>query len=177
MALKNGSTHYKNKKMSLINKWGIFILCSIAVAILFVCSWFIVKFQAEFPLLFKIIWFAIVIAVLISWLMIPFNGLKITSNGTVVFVADLRIKRVSLNELVSLNITFLKWQKNKYSVCLELTYKNGKYFKKDYSQQFKNLQRKKLLMSMYTISGERVAEIEQNLKDTPHCNISYALAE
>ena len=176
MTLKNGSIHYKSKKMSLINKWGIFALGSIAVVIMLACSLLIVKYLSEFPLPFTIIWFLMVIIVLISWLMMPFNGLKITPDETIVFVADVRVTRVKLDELVSLNITFFKWQNNKYSACVEITCKNGKYFKKDYSQQFRNLQRKKLLISMYTISKQSVESIEQNFKNIPHCSISYAVA-
>lgn len=174
--MTNSFTNIHKAHATFVNKWKIFALSSIAVVIMLACSWLLVKFHDEFPLPFTIIWFLIVIAVFIPWLMIPFNGLKITAHETMVFVADVRVTRVKLDDLVSLNVTFFKWQNNKYSACVEITCKNGKYFKKDYSQQFRNLQRKKWLMSMYTISKQRVEDIEQSLKDIPHCNISYAVA-
>lgn len=176
MKTDNLRTNADKTHVAFINKWLIFALSGVAVVIMLACSWLLVKFHDELPLPFTIIWFLMVIIVLISWLMIPFNGLKVSRKGTVVFVSDLRVTRVKIDDLVSLNISFLQWENGKYSTCVEITCKNGKYFKKDYSLQFKNLKRKQFLMSMYTISKQRVENIEQNFKDIPHCNISYAVA-
>ena len=52
---------------------------------------------------------------------------------------------------------------------IKIVYRDGKFFSKDYSKQFRNMKNKKLALSMYTITKRKVERICNKLVDLDIC--------
>lgn len=166
----NGSTICK--KMSFINKKVIVFLLMILLIIIVCCSFFVFAFWVEMPMLIKIFWPILSLILLMGILITPLNGMVIGKKGTIVFIPDFRIKVFKISDLEKMALVFTEQENNKYSVLTKLIFKNGKIFIKDYSKQFKNIKKKKLALSVYTIKREKVNKISQQITNIDICTIT-----
>ena len=103
---------------------------------------------------------------------IVFKRILWHQKGTIFFVPDFRIKKIYLNELERISFNFNEWENCKYSVAVKFVFKDGRIFKKDYSKQFRNMQNKKLAMSVYTIKKRKVDKICEEILDLKNCFIT-----
>jgi hypothetical protein len=172
MISNNGLMTYKNKYLSFINKFKITSLLCLALVILLPCSYFVFEYWYEMPVFMKIFWPILIVITLIGTLITPFNGMIILRNGKIFFVPDFRLIKTNVQILERISFTFNEWENNKYSVKVKFVYKDGDFFIKDYSKQFRNMKNKKLAMSMYTITKTQVDKICRKLSDMEFCVIS-----
>lgn len=170
--LRNGLITYKRKILSFINKGITTLLLSIFLLIILPCSYVILAYWSEIPLFIKISWPIILTIVLIGVLITSLNGMVITKNGTILFVPDFRIKKLNIKDSERISFNFNEWENSKYSVRIKFVYKDARFFIKDYSKQFRNIKKKKMVMSIYTISKRKIDKILKKVEDLNFCNIS-----
>lgn len=166
----NGLTNCK--KMSFINKKIIVFLLTILLIVIVCCSYFVFAFWVEMPMLIRIFWPILSIILLMGILITPLNGIVIGKKGTIVFIPDFRIKVFKISDLEKMAFVFNEQENNKYSVLIKLVFKNGKIFIKDYSKQFRNIKKKRLALSVYTIKREKVNKISKQVANIDICTIT-----
>lgn len=166
----NGLTIYK--KLSFINKKVLVFLFMILLIIIVCCSYFVFVFWVEMPMLIRIFWPILSIILLTGSLITPLNGMVIGKKGTIVFIPDFRIKVFKISDLEKMAFVFNEQENNKYSVLIKLVFKNGKIFIKDYSNQFRNIKKKRLALSVYTIKREKVNKISKQVVNIDICTIT-----
>lgn len=166
----NGLTIYK--KLSFINKKVLVFLFMILLIIIVYCSYFVFAFWVEMPMLIRIFWPILSIILLTGSLITPLNGMVIGKKGTIVFIPDFRIKVFKISDLEKMAFVFNEQENNKYSVLIKLVFKNGKIFIKDYSNQFRNIKKKRLALSVYTIKREKVNKISKQVVNIDICTIT-----
>ncbi len=163
MTLNNGSTAYKGH-MSFIKKGILSIPLLFLVSVLGACGYLLIAYWVEMPLALKLFGLIIIPILLVGIFMMPLNGMFVTSKA-VVFVPDLRIKRVPVDKLNRISFVFSEWENGKYSVSVKIIRIDGKTFVKDYSSQFANARKKKFLMHANTINKSKVEELVETLSD------------
>lgn len=162
----NGSMIYKRKCLSFINKIPMMLLYILLLLILTPLSCIFFTIWDEIPLIMKIIWPILLAIVLIGIIFTFLNGMLITRRGTVLFVPDLRVKIINMEDVERVAFDFNEWENDKYSVMVKFVYKDGKVWQKDYSIQFRNMIRnRKITMSLYTIKKRKVDKIRKKLLD------------
>ena len=159
MMLNNGLMTYKNKWLSFINKGIIVLLLGLLLMIIVPLSYLLFVYWSEMPIFIKIFWPILLAIIFTGVLITPLNGMVITKKGTVFFLPDFRLKKFNVKDLEKIAIVFTEWENNKYSVRIKFICKDGIIFCKDYSKQFRNMNNKKLAMSMYTITKRKVERI------------------
>ena len=170
MMSNNGSMTYKNIWLSFINKGIIFLLLVLSFMIIIVpCSYLVFAYWSEMPLVIKIFWPISSAIIFIGVILTPLNGMVITKKETILFLPDFRLKKFNVKDLKTIGIVFNEWENNKYSVMIKIIYKDGKVFCKDYSNQFRNMKNKKLVMSLYTITKSKVESICNKLLNLNIC--------
>lgn len=169
MISNNGLMIYKNKWLSFINKGTVALLLGLLLMIIIPCSSLFFVYWLEMPIFIKIFWPILLAIIFIGVIIIPLNGMIITKKGTILFLPDFRLKEFNVNGLEKLAIVFNECENNKYSVMIKFIYRNGKFFCKDYSKQFRNMKNKKLAMSVYTITKRKVEKICNKLSDLNIC--------
>ena len=102
----------------------------------------------------------------------PFNGMIITSKGTVLFIPDIRLIKRDISDIERIAITFNEWENCKYSATVRFVCKDGRIFEKNYSSEFRNRKQQKSAMSLYTIKKSKVDEICKSLSDVDICVIT-----
>ena len=172
MTSNNGLMTYKNIFLSFINKGIMFLLFIFLMLIIVPCSCLIFSYWSEVPIIIKIGWIILLPIILFGILITPLNGMFISKKGNVVFIPDLRIKKINMNDLDRIAINFNEWENYKYSAKVKLVYKDGRVFVKDYSKQFRNMSNKKLYMSMYTIRKCKVDKICEKMLNIDICVIT-----
>ena len=159
MMLNNGLMTSKNKWLSFINKGVIVLLLGLLLMIIVPLSYLLFVYWSEMPIFIKIFWPILLAIIFMGVLITPLNGMVITKKGTVFFLPDFRLKKFNVKDLEKIAIVFTEWENNKYSVRIKFICKDGIIFCKDYSKQFRNMNNKKLAMSMYTITKRKVERI------------------
>ena len=175
MMSNNGLMTYKNISLSFINKGIAFLSFIFLMLIIVPCSCFMFFYWSEIPMLMKIGCIILLPIILFGILITPFNGMFISKRGNVIFIPDLRIKKVNMNNLERIAINFNEWENYKYTATVKLVYKDGRVFVKDYSNQFRIISNniyKKLCMSMYTIRKSKVDEICEKMLNIDICVIT-----
>lgn len=155
----NGLMTYKNKWLSFINKGIIVLLLGLLLMIIAPLSYLLFTYWSEMPIFIKIFWPILLAIIFIGVIITPLNGMVITKKGSVLFLPDFRFKKFNVKDLEKIAIVFTEWKNNKYSVMINIIYRDGKVFCKDYSKQFRNMKNKKLAISMYTITKRKVERI------------------
>ena len=168
----NGCTTYTRKYLSFINKYIGALYAIVLTAFLVPCIVFISTYWSEIPIIVKVISPIVLLMIFVAILFMPLNGLLITKKGAILFVPDFRFKKLNVKDLKKTALIFNEWENNKYSTTVKFVYKDGRFFVKDYSRQFRNLKIKKIALPMYTISKERVDKICKKLLDLDMCVIT-----
>lgn len=120
-------------------------------------------YWSDMPLFFKVFW-PIIMLICLVWIVIaPFNGLFITKKGTGVFIPDFRIKVFKIDELKRLSIIFNEQENKRYSVTVKIIYKDCRVFSVDYSDQFKQYNKKTSKMFAYTVYKTKVEKTVKKL--------------
>ena len=173
MTSNNGLTVCKRSYLSFIDKGKMALLLCLLLIIVLPCFWFVFAYWSWMLVASKVISLLLLSAVLLGIIITPLNGMLITKKGTVLFFPDLRIKKTNFKELQRLAIVFNEWENSKYSATVRMVYSDGRIFKKDYSSQFRNMKNKKMAMSMYTITSEKVDRIckEMSCFDDIHITV------
>lgn len=165
----NGLITYKNKWLSFINKGTTTLLLGLLLMIIAPCSYLLIVYWSEMPIVIKIFWPILSAIILIGVIITPLNGMIITKKETILFLVDFRVKKFNIKDLERLAIVFTEWKNSKYSVMIKFVYRDGRVFNKDYSKQFSNMKNKRLVMSMYTITKRKVETICNKLLDLNIC--------
>lgn len=171
MISNNGLTTYKNRYLSFINKGVMTLLFTLLLIVLLPYSYLVFTYWSEMPIFIKIFWPTLLVIVIIGIVMTPLNGIVINRNSNILFVPDFRVMKFQKKDLEKIVINFLEWDNNKYSVMIKLIYKDGGFFSKDYSSQFRNMRNKKLAMSMYTITKRKVDRICNSILHLDICAV------
>ena len=159
MESSNGLITCKSKRLSFTSKGVITITNILLLLVIVVSIYLVVKNNLEVPLAMKIIGPILLTVFFAAVLFTTFGGMLITKTGKIIFIPDCRIKITKIDELQRLALNFNQWKNNKYSVVVKFVYKDGRFFKKDYSDQFKALVHPKLSMTISTISKRKVDKI------------------
>lgn len=170
--LNNGLMTYKNIFLSFINKGIISLLIISLMIIILPCSYLVFAFWSEMPIFMKVFWPIFLVVLIVGIIIVPFNGMIISRRGVIVFIPDYRIKVFKTSKLESIALNFIECENNKYATTIKLVYKGGKVFTKDYSKQFRNMRKKRLVMSIYTIRRIKVNKILDQLLNFPNCMIT-----
>lgn len=158
--------------LSFINKRKLLFHCSILIIILALCSYAIFTYWLEFLWILRILWLIILAFCVIGVLMLPFNGLWIRPDGTMLFIPDIRIKRFRIESLTRVAIVFNE-QKNKcYSATVKFVRKNGTVFSKNYAREFQNKRHKGPGRAIYALSPLQVEQIRDAVRNMDHIRIT-----
>ena len=162
----------KNTRLSFIRKGIITMLLGLLLVLIIPSAFLLFVYWFEMPILIKIFWPIVLLIIFLGTIITPLNGMIITKKGNVIFLPDFRLKIFNIKNLERIAIVFKKCENNKYSAMIKILYKNGKVFIKDYSNQFKNMKNKKLIMSLYTITENKVKNIFTKLLNYDFLSIS-----
>ena len=172
MMSNNGLMTCKSKWLSFINKGTITLLLGGGLIVIIPCSYLVFAYWYEMPIFIQLFWPILLTIIFIGTIITPLNGMIITKKGTILFLPDFRFKKTNVKNLEKIAIIFNEWENNKYSAMVKFVYTDGKVFMKDYSNQFRNMENKKLALSMYTITKRKVDRICNNLLDLDTCIIT-----
>ena len=172
MELNSGFITCKKTSLSFIKKgvicWFLFLL----IILFAVFAFFVFNPEKNAPISVKIILVILLSIFLLGFIIVSLNGMYMNKKGRIIFIPDVRLKKIKLIDLKRISINFNQWENNKFSVMIKFVYKDGKSFKKDYSNQFTGIRNKRLAMSLYTISKRRVDKICESLNDLKICVIT-----
>jgi len=172
MNSNNGFMICKKKYITFINKGALLSLLGLLLLIIIPCFYFIFAYWSEMPLPIKILGPISLPIFSTSIILLPFNGMLITKKGLMLFYGDFSFRKIYLNELERISLSFNEWENGRYSAVVKIAYKNGKVFTKDYAKQFKNLRKRKLHLFVYTISRQKLDAICKELSDVKICIIT-----
>lgn len=165
MISNNGLMTYKNKCFSFVNKGTMALLFIFLLIVIVPCSYLMFAFWPEMPIIIKILGPVLLLIILIGIVITLSNGMIINKSGSIYFIPDFRLKKLNMKDLIRISFVFNEWENNKYSVMIKFVYKDGNFFIKDYSKQFRNMKSKKIAMAMYTIDKRKVDKICLKLLD------------
>ena len=172
MMSNNGLMICENKWLSFINKAIIVLLFWLLLIVIIPCSYLIFTYWSEMPIFIKMFWPIFLIIIFAGIIITLLNGMFISKKGTILFLPDFRLKKINVKDLERIAIIFNERENNKYSAKVKFVYTCEKVFEKDYSKQFRNMNNKKLAMSMYTITKRKVDRICNNLLDLDVCVVT-----
>ena len=141
MKSNNGLTTYKCH-MSFINKRILTLLLFFLLLVLVSCIYLLIAYWVEMPIMLKLFGIIIIPIAILGVFMTPLNGMFVT-NKYVIFIPDIRIKRVTIEKLKKISFILNERENGKFSVIVKIICIDGKTFVKDYSSQFANVRKKK----------------------------------
>lgn len=164
MTSSNGSIVYKSMHADFINRAAMSIAAIFLTAVIAAVTVLFVLYWESIPLFIIVILSILLVITAFGIIFMLLNGIFITKKGKLFFFPDFRIKVYKMFDVERLAINFNECENHRYSVTIKIKQKNGKFFFKDYSRQFRNLRQKKLSMFTYTIKRNEVDRIYSKFK-------------
>lgn len=161
MKSNNGLTTYKCH-MSFINKRILTLLLFFLLLVLVSCIYLLIAYWVKMPIMLKLFGIIIIPIAILGVFMTPLNGMFVT-NKYVIFIPDIRIKRVTIEKLKKISFILNERENGKFSVIVKIICIDGKTFVKDYSSQFANVRKKKFIMQAYTINKCKVEKLIEKI--------------
>ena len=181
MKSKNGSIKNKPLKLSFIKKRHLIVPYAIVILFLAAVSCLlIIDGGDDFPLSLVICWGILGICSLIGMSFSIFNGLRIYPNGDVIFVPGVGVKKIKADQLARIVITFYPWIGQRYSTVVNIFYKDGKTFSRDYGNEMRSMSSKysstralpnQMMVKIYSLSWEEIAMISDQLRSVSFCTV------
>lgn len=171
MTSNNGSTIYKVKFFSFINRGRLIFVYVLLLLFVLPCSWLIFNFWHQIPLLLKIFWPLFLAIISVTFLFVPLNGIFIGKNK-IVFFPDIRVKTFEKEEIKRIAIIFSEWKDNRYSASVKVVMKNGAVFSKDYAAQYREIRNNRLPVLVYSLKKNKVDKLIDSLNNEELFNIT-----